>query len=91
MRASRKALKCIEIDAGNLPKEPSVIPNDTNASTIFLTQVSPAGWRERIAEGTVGDAILDRILHNSYEIVIEGEDFMRKRKSFKNDTLKKAV
>jgi DNA replication protein DnaC len=59
-----------------------------NASTIFLSQFTPTGWYERIGEGTVADAVLDRIIHNSYEIVIEGKDSMRKRKSFKKSTLK---
>jgi DNA replication protein DnaC len=35
-----------------------------------------------IGEGRVADAILDRIIHNSYEILISG-DSMRQRKSFK--------
>jgi DNA replication protein DnaC len=59
-----------------------------NASTIFLSQSAPAGWYERLGEGTVADAVLDRIIHNSYEIVIEGVDSMRKRKSFKKDATK---
>jgi DNA replication protein DnaC len=59
-----------------------------NASTIFLSQFAPAGWYERIGEGTVADAVLDRIIHNSYEIIIEGEDSMRKRKSFKKGSAK---
>ena len=59
-----------------------------NASTIFLSQFSPAGWHERIVEGTIADAVLDRIINNSYEIVIEGKDSMRKRKSFKQGAVK---
>lgn len=49
-------------------------------STIFSSQFSPAGWHGKIGEGTLADAILDRIVHDSYTLVIEGEDSMRKRK-----------
>lgn len=52
-------------------------------STIFLSQFAPAGWHTKIGESTLADAILDRIVHDSYEIFIDGKDSMRKHKGLK--------
>lgn len=50
------------------------------ASTIFASQFAPQGWHGKIGEGTLADAILDRIVHDSYTVLIDGNDSMRKRK-----------
>lgn len=49
------------------------------ASTIFCSQFDVAGWHLKIGEPTLADAICDRIVHDSYTIMIEG-DSMRKKK-----------
>ena len=49
------------------------------ASTIFCSQFDVAGWHLKIGETTLADAICDRIVHDPYTIMIEG-DSMRKRK-----------
>jgi DNA replication protein DnaC len=49
------------------------------ASTIFCSQFDVAGWHLKIGEPTLADAICDRIVHDSYTIVIKG-DSMRKKK-----------
>jgi len=48
-------------------------------STIFTSQLPIAEWYEIIGENTIADAILDRIVHNSHRMKLEG-DSMRKRK-----------
>lgn len=49
------------------------------ASTIFCYQFDIAGWHLKIGEPTIADAICDRIVHDSYTIMSEG-DSMRKKK-----------
>jgi DNA replication protein DnaC len=49
-------------------------------STIFCSQFSTEGWHSKIGESTLADAILDRIVHDSYTIFIDGDDSMRRRK-----------
>jgi len=49
------------------------------ASTIFIAQSTPAGWHQMIGESRIADAILDRIVHNSHEIRVEGDVSMRER------------
>ena len=44
------------------------------ASTIFCSQFAPAGWYGKFPEATIADAILDRIVHDSYTIEIRGTD-----------------
>lgn len=48
-------------------------------STLITAQLPVAQWHEMIGEPTIADAILDRIVHNSHRIALEG-DSMRKQK-----------
>lgn len=60
----------------------------SSRSTIFCTQYQPEGWYTRIdpnpeSDSPVSEAIMDRIIHNSYEIMVEGRISMRERKGLK--------
>ena len=43
-------------------------------STIFCSQLAPAGWKSKFPGATIADAILDRIVQDSYTIEIRGAD-----------------
>jgi DNA replication protein DnaC len=47
-------------------------------STLVTSQVPVDHWHEVIGDPTLGDAILDRLVHNAYRIHLKGES-MRKR------------
>lgn len=49
-------------------------------STLITAQVPVAKWHDLIAQPTIADAILDRIIHNAHRIELKGES-MRKKKS----------
>ncbi len=49
------------------------------SSIIISSQIPISGWHEVIGEGTIADAILDRIVHSSHRIQLKGES-LRKNK-----------
>lgn len=53
-------------------------------STIFCSQYDVGGWHEKLGEPTIADAICDRIIHDSYALIIKGEESMRKHKGLAN-------
>jgi len=55
-------------------------------ATIITTQLPIKKWHEFIGEATIADAILDRVVHNSYQIKFDGDSLRRKegRKLNKN-------
>jgi DNA replication protein DnaC len=48
-------------------------------STLLAAQVPVEKWHEVIADPTLADAILDRLLHNAYKIQMKGESMRKLR------------
>lgn len=48
-------------------------------STIFCSQFEVGGWHQKLGNGALADAILDRILPKSHQIKIDGDKSMRSR------------
>ncbi|MGY3403939.1 hypothetical protein ACVWZV_008991 [Bradyrhizobium sp. GM5.1] len=46
-------------------------------STIITSQVPIENWHEIIADPTIADAVLDRLVHNAHRLILKG-DSMRK-------------
>lgn len=48
------------------------------ASIIVASQIPVSGWHEIIGEGTIADAILDRIVNSSHRITLSGKSLRKK-------------
>jgi DNA replication protein DnaC len=48
-------------------------------STLISSQLPVENWHSTMADPTVADAILDRLVHNAYRLTLKGES-MRKVK-----------
>ena len=55
-------------------------------SILITSQLPTATWHEVIGEPTLGDAILDRIVHNAYRLELDGPS-MRKIKASEENAL----
>lgn len=58
-------------------------------SNIFCSQFDIDGWYEKLGDGTLAEAILDRIVHDSYDIYIDGDISMRERLGISQKALAK--
>ena len=48
-------------------------------STLVTSQVPVDHWHEVIGDATLGDAILDRLVHSAYRINLKGESMRKLR------------
>lgn len=56
-------------------------------ATIFCSQIDPSGWHLKLGNETIAEAILDRIVHDSYQLFLDGEISMRERHGLKGGGL----
>src|SRR5699024_3216571 len=56
---------------------------EAQKSNIYCSQFDFPGWYEKLGDGTLAEAILDRIIHNSYDVFIDGEISMREKLGLK--------
>jgi DNA replication protein DnaC len=50
-------------------------------STIFTTQLPVSEWHSRFGDPTLADAMMDRVVHNAYRLILKGESQRKKQKN----------
>lgn len=53
-------------------------------STLIASQLPIEKWHKVIADPTLGDAILDRLVHNAHKLSLKGDSLRKKRKNIQN-------
>ena len=56
------------------------------SSTLVVSQVPVADWYARFPDPTIGDAIIDRIIHNAYRLNLEGDSQRKVRSPLRMST-----
>lgn len=54
-------------------------------STIITSQLPVSLWHEHLNDATLADAILDRLIHNSIRIELQGESLRKTKKSLQTE------
>ncbi len=73
-----------EFDNDNRQALMDIVEHKYDESSIIITSQIPVNnWHQLIGEGTIADAILDRLVHASHRINLSGES-MRKAKNMEN-------
>jgi len=54
------------------------ILDDRTGATLLTSQYPIHAWHELVGEPTVGDAILDRVVHNAYKLELDGDSLRKK-------------
>ncbi len=67
-----------------LPPELEIVDDRYDKGSLLITSQVPVSlWHDVIADPTLGDAILDRFIHNAHRIELKG-DSLRRRAGEKN-------
>ena len=51
-----------------------------HSSLIITSQIPIASWHDLIGEGTIADAIMDRLIHSSHRLNLHGDSLRKNRK-----------
>ena len=62
---------------------------EQSGSTIFCTQFETEGWYKRVNpdpenDSPISEAIMDRIIHNAYQILVDGNTSMKESHGLKS-------